>query len=83
MDKVKFDEIKKEVKKKVSEIIEISEDKLTEEVKFVEDLGVDSMMAIEIVASIEKKYKVIVPEGDIPKIQSLKDVYALLEKKLK
>jgi acyl carrier protein len=74
-----FDEIRKEIKKKVSEITEISEEKLTDEAKFVEDLGVDSMMALEIVASIEKKYKVTIAEEDIPKIQSLKDIYKLLE----
>ncbi len=76
-------EIKKEVKKKVSEITEVSGDKLKENTKFVEDLGIDSMMALEIVASIEKKYKIVIPEEDIPKISSLGDIYALLEKKLK
>jgi len=83
MDKAKFDEIKKEVKIKVSEITEIPEEKLKEDAKFVEDLGVDSMMALEIVASIEKKYKVVVPEEDIPKMRSLKDVYELLQKQMK
>ena len=83
MEKSNFDEIKKEVKKKVSEITEVPEEKLTEEARFVEDLGVDSMMALEIVASIEKKYKVTVPEEDIPKMRSLKDVYELLQRKMK
>jgi len=83
MVKNNFEEIKKEVKAKVAEIAEIPEEKLTEDAKFVEDLGVDSMMALEIVASIEKKYKVTVPEEDIPKIRSLKDIYDLLEKKMK
>lgn len=54
MAKDNFAEVKKEVKKKVSEIIEVAEDKLKDESKFVEDLGVDSMMALEIVASVEK-----------------------------
>jgi len=83
MGKINFEEIKKEVKAKVSEITEIPEEKLKEAAKFVEDLGVDSMMALEIVASIEKKYKIVIPEEEIPKIRSLDDVYALLEKKLK
>ena len=77
------DAIKKEVKQKVSEITEIPEDKLLEDAKFVEDLGVDSMMALEIVASLEKKYKVTVAEEEIPKMRSLKDIYALLEKQMK
>lgn len=78
-----FEEIKKEVKKLVAQITELPEEKLTEEAKFVEDLGVDSMMALEIVASIEKKYKVLIPEEEIPKARSLKDIYALLEEKMK
>jgi acyl carrier protein len=77
------DDIKKEVRRKVLEITELSDDKLTDDAKFVQDLGVDSMMALEIVASIEKKYKVAVAEEDIPKILCLKDVYALLEKQMK
>jgi len=83
MGKVNFAEIKKEVKKRVSEIIEVPEEKLKEDAKFVEDLGVDSMMALEIVAGIEKKYKIVIPEEDIPKISSSADIYAILEKKLK
>ncbi len=78
-----FEEIKKAVKVMVSRITEISEDKLTAEAKFVEDLGVDSMMALEIVAAIEKKYKIAITEEDIPKIRSLNDVYELLQKQIK
>ncbi|MFH1397950.1 MAG: acyl carrier protein [Candidatus Omnitrophota bacterium] len=83
MAKDNFTEIKKDVKNKVSEIIEVGEEKLKDETKFVEDLGVDSMMALEIVASIEKKYKISIPEADIPKIRCLNDIYTVLEKTLK
>ena len=78
MAKKSFDEIKKEVKKLVSEITEIPEEELKEEARFTEDLSVDSMMALEIVASVEKKYKVVIPEDKIPTIRSLNNVYSLL-----
>jgi acyl carrier protein len=77
------DEMKKEIKKKVAEITELSEDKLKVDAKFVEDLGVDSMMALEIVASLEKKFKVVIPEDQIPKLRSLNDIYELLGKLMK
>ncbi|MBU0634871.1 MAG: acyl carrier protein [Candidatus Omnitrophica bacterium] len=83
MAKKNFEEIKKEVKTKVSEITEIPEEKLKEDARFVEDLGVDSMMALEIVASIEKKYQVAIREEDIPKISNLRGIYELLEKAMK
>ncbi|MCX7926538.1 MAG: acyl carrier protein [Candidatus Omnitrophica bacterium] len=77
-----FEKIKQEVKKIVLEITELPENKLSEDAKFVEDLGVDSMMALEIVASIEKKYKVVIPEEEIPTIRCLNDIYRVLEAKL-
>ncbi len=81
--KADTDKIKKEIKKMISDITEIPEEKITDDAKFTEDLGIDSMMALEIVANIEKKYKVVIPEEEIPKVNSFKSVYTLLEKLLK
>jgi len=60
-----------EVRNLVSEIIEIPAEKLTYEEDFIDDLNVDSLKAIEIVAAFEKKYRIVIPEEDIPKIRSL------------
>ncbi|MFH1460740.1 MAG: acyl carrier protein [Candidatus Omnitrophota bacterium] len=77
-----FETIKKEVKTLVSEITELPEEDLKENAQFIEDLDVDSMMALEIVASIEKKYKISIPEEEIPNLGSLNKIYDLLQKKL-
>jgi len=74
-----FEKIRKEVKSLVSEITEVPQEQLKDESRFTEDLGVDSMMALEIVASIEKKYKITIPEDKIPMVRSLKNIYELLE----
>ena len=79
MPKKDFEEVKKEIKKLVSEITEVPQAQLKEDARFSEDLGVDSMMALEIVASIEKKYRVVIPEEKLPTIRSLQNVYELLE----
>lgn len=63
--------IEGEIKEMVSEILEVPIEKLTPEVDFFKDLKVDSLKAIEIVAAFEKKYRIIVPEEDIPKIRNL------------
>lgn len=73
---------KTEIKKLVADIAEKTPEEITDEAKFSEDLGIDSMMALEIVASIEKKYKVVIPEGEIPNIRSLQNIYDLIEKLL-
>jgi acyl carrier protein len=79
----KFDAVKKDVKKLVGEIAEVPAAKLKDNASFYDDLGVDSIKALEIVASIEKKFKVRIPESKIPTIHSLQDVYDILEKLIK
>ena len=63
--------IDEEVRQLVSEVIEVAPEKLTPDADFFKDLGVDSLKAIEIVAAFEKKFRIIIPENDIPKITTL------------
>ena len=65
--KIDFENIKKKIRKLVSEVSEIPESELRDDAEFGRELEVDSMMALEIVAKIEKEYKVVIPEEDIPK----------------
>lgn len=44
------------------------------------DLGIDSMMAIEIIAEIERIYTIKVPEADLEKVSDLNSVVALIDK---
>jgi acyl carrier protein len=64
----------KEITQMVSEIIEIPAEKLSPDADFFTDLGVDSLKAIEIVAAFEKKYRQIIPEQDIPKIRTIRQI---------
>jgi acyl carrier protein len=59
------------IKNMVAEIIEVPVEKLTLDADLFEDLNIDSLKAIEIVAAFEKKYRIIVPEKDIPNIRNL------------
>jgi acyl carrier protein len=63
-----------EVKNMVAEILEIHAEKLAPDADFFNDLNVDSLKAIEIVAAFEKKYRIIIPEQDIPNIRTLKQI---------
>lgn len=63
-----------EIKQLISEIIEVPLEKITPDADFFNDLGVDSLKAIEIVAAFEKKYRIPIPENDIPKIRNLKQI---------
>lgn len=63
-----------EIRNMVSEILEIPVEELTPDADFFSDLNIDSLKAIEIVAAFEKKYRIIIPEQDIPKIRNLRQV---------
>lgn len=63
-----------EIKEMVSDITEIPIEKLDPDADLFKDLSVDSLKAIEIVAAFEKKYRVIIPEDDIPKITTIRQI---------
>jgi acyl carrier protein len=68
----------------VAEIIEMEEDDLwnKREAHFVNELGVDSMLALEMLAVLEKKYKIAIPEENILDLTSLDSTIALVRSKL-
>jgi len=56
--------IENDIRKLVAEILEVEPDEIDPEAQFVKDLGMDSMMALEILAGIEKKFRIVIP-GDM------------------
>jgi len=68
-----------ELRELISNIVEIEPEKITLEANFVADLGMDSMMALEILAAIEKKYKVQIPEEKLGKLQNLSEAIKLTQ----
>ncbi len=77
MKKPTLNELKKELRSLVAEIAEVEQDKVTDDARFVEDLGMDSMMALEILAAIEERYRIQIPEDILPKLTSLKEAVRL------
>jgi len=75
--------LEQEVRTIIAEITELDPAKITMDADFVEKLGMDSMMALEVLASIEKKYKIQIPEENLTKITNLKEVLKLVDEFLK
>jgi acyl carrier protein len=73
-------ELREKLRAVVAEIAEI--DEVPDAVPFKE-LGIDSMMAIEIIAEIERTYKIKVPEQELEQVRDLNSVVALVTSKLK
>jgi acyl carrier protein len=73
------DTLKDELRQIITEVTEVEE--IPEDTPFA-DLGIDSMMAIEIVADVEKNYDVAISEEELGELTNLKAVYDKVQAKL-
>jgi len=67
-----------QIRNLIAEIVEIEPKEIALEANFAEDLGMDSMMALEILASIEKKFNLKIPEENLVKMVNLKEVLKIV-----
>lgn len=73
---------KEELRLTVAEVLDIESADLTDEAHFMEDLQVDSLMALEVVVALEKKYGVKFTESELRSVVSLQQAHDLLIHKL-
>jgi len=73
------DELKDELRRIITEVTEVED--IPEDTPFA-DLGIDSMMAIEIVADVEKEYEITIAEDELNELVNLKAVYDKVREKL-
>lgn len=80
MEKQMENNIEMELRSLVAEILEMDEEKISPDANFTQELGMDSMMALEILASAEKKYKIKIPEEHLTKITTLNNLADVVRK---
>ena len=71
--------LKEELRTLVAEIAE--KDAITDGATFKE-LGIDSMMGVEIVAAVERRYQIKIGDDELVEFKDLAGAYALVAKKL-
>lgn len=59
----------------VAEVLELEPEEVTDTGDFVADYDADSLRAIEILARLDKKYHVEIPQSELPQLNNLKAVY--------
>lgn len=67
-----------DIKDIVCDILELEPDEVTDTSHFVDDHGADSLLAIEILSALEKKYHVKIEQTDLDRMGDLDGVYAVL-----
>ncbi|QNP64493.1 acyl carrier protein [Streptomyces genisteinicus] len=74
---------KEDLRRTVADVLDVEEAELTDEAHFVDDLGVDSLMALEVMVVLEKKYAVKLDESELKEVVCLQKAYDLLDAKLR
>lgn len=67
------------IKAILAEQLDIEEDSITLDSLLIEDLGADSLDAIDLVMSVEDEFGIEVPDEVIEKMESVKDITTYVE----
>ena len=73
------DTLKSELRALIAEISE--KDEIPDD-KHFNDLGIDSMMGVEIVAAIERQYKIKIEDAELQEVSTLNKSFDLVKKKI-
>jgi acyl carrier protein len=68
---MKKEEILSKVKAVVAEKLNVGEDQVTEDAKFVEDLGADSLDQVELIMALEDEFELKIPEEEAEKLTTV------------
>ena len=74
-------EIAEKVTKIVVEQLGVSEDQVTPEAKFIEDLGADSLDQVELVMALEEEFGASIPDEAAEKLTTVGDAISYIEGK--
>ncbi len=82
MDTAEAKGIIRELITEIAEDMDVEEEKITDSALLVEDLELDSMALLEVLASMEKKFSISIPESEFPNLTSIDTCTETVEKYL-
>ena len=73
-------DVSNRVKKIVIEHLGVEAEKVTDAASFIDDLGADSLVTVELVMAFEEEFGCEIPDDAAEKIQTVGDAVKFLEK---
>lgn len=74
--------ITEKVKSVIAEQLGVKAEEVTDEAKFVDDLGADSLDTVELVMALEEEYGVEIPDEDAEKLTTVGEAIKYIEDKI-
>lgn len=73
--------IENKVKKIIIDQLDVTEEEVTSQASFVDDLGADSLDTVEMVMAFEEEFSIEIPDEDAEKIKTVADAMEYISKK--
>lgn len=67
------------IKEIIAEQLRVGENEITQESRFVDDLGADSLDLLEVLMALEEEYNLDIPNEDAEKMLTVGDVVAYVQ----
>jgi len=74
--------VEERVKKIVGEQLGVSEEQITAEASFIDDLGADSLDTVELVMALEEEFDTEIPDDEAENITTVKQAIEYIEARL-
>ena len=74
--------ISEKIKSVIAEQLGVKVEEVTDQAKFVDDLGADSLDTVELVMALEEEYGIEIPDEDAEKLSTVGDAIKYIEEKL-
>ena len=71
----------RELQELAAEILGVEPEQVQMDVSFARDLAADSLDLVELIAAVEDKYDVELPEDELEKMKNVGDLWKFLEEK--
>ena len=72
--------IEQKVKEIIVEQLNVTPDQVTNQAKFIDDLGADSLDTVELVMAFEEEFGIEVPDEEAEKLICVNDITTYIEK---
>ncbi len=76
------DQIRAEVKKMMAHLANRPANQISDTAVFTDDLGIDSLSAMELMVSVERQYSIVIPEEEFGAIKNVNDAVAAVQRHL-
>lgn len=70
--------LEQELKEIVAKVMKLPKEKVTLEADFFKELGIDSLMAVEILSAVDRKYGIDIPEEKAKEMKNLKSLIQIV-----